>query len=77
MEDAHAIVLSLDEGELTSNTFFAVYDGHGGTSYYFCLFALILRQSTKAVPLRSLRAVMSTKDSSWKKHIGRNGMKRL
>jgi protein phosphatase PTC2/3 len=31
MEDAHAIVLSLDEKEETSNTFFAVYDGHGGT----------------------------------------------
>lgn len=32
MEDAHAAVLSLDEGEDTSNTFFAVYDGHGGGS---------------------------------------------
>lgn len=32
MEDAHAIVLSLDEKEETSNTFFAVYDGHGGGS---------------------------------------------
>jgi protein phosphatase 2C family protein 2/3 len=30
MEDAHAIVLSLDEGVEKSNTFFAVYDGHGG-----------------------------------------------
>jgi len=30
MEDAHAIVLDLDEGKEKSNTFFAVYDGHGG-----------------------------------------------
>ncbi|TFK40544.1 PP2C-domain-containing protein [Crucibulum laeve] len=31
MEDAHAAVLQLDEGkEEDSNTFFAVYDGHGG-----------------------------------------------
>jgi len=32
MEDAHAAVLSLDEGAENSNTFFAVYDGHGGGS---------------------------------------------
>ena|ERR1700733_4956265 len=37
MEDAHAIVLSLDEGEEKSNTFFAVYDGHGGAFYAPCL----------------------------------------
>ncbi|KAJ7644114.1 phosphatase 2C-like domain-containing protein [Roridomyces roridus] len=30
MEDAHATVLDLDEGKDESNTFFAVYDGHGG-----------------------------------------------
>ncbi|KAJ7175839.1 phosphatase 2C-like domain-containing protein [Mycena filopes] len=30
MEDAHAIVLELDEGKEDPNTFFAVYDGHGG-----------------------------------------------
>ncbi|KAF5382587.1 hypothetical protein D9615_002927 [Tricholomella constricta] len=30
MEDAHAVVLDLDEGKEKSNTFFAVYDGHGG-----------------------------------------------
>ena len=30
MEDAHAVALRLDEGEET-NSFFAVYDGHGGT----------------------------------------------
>ncbi|ETW81580.1 hypothetical protein HETIRDRAFT_439966 [Heterobasidion irregulare TC 32-1] len=29
MEDAHAVALRLDEGEET-NSFFAVYDGHGG-----------------------------------------------
>lgn len=34
MEDSHAAVLDLDEGkpENETNTFFAVYDGHGGES---------------------------------------------
>lgn len=31
MEDAHATVLQLDENGEDDNTFFAVYDGHGGT----------------------------------------------
>ena len=30
MEDAHAVELSLDDNS-DPNTFFAVYDGHGGT----------------------------------------------
>lgn len=30
MEDAHAAVLGLDDGDESGNTFFAVYDGHGG-----------------------------------------------
>jgi protein phosphatase 2C family protein 2/3 len=32
MEDAHAAILDLDENKNESNTFFAVYDGHGGGS---------------------------------------------
>ncbi|EGN98389.1 hypothetical protein SERLA73DRAFT_183367 [Serpula lacrymans var. lacrymans S7.3] len=32
MEDAHATLLSVDESSADSNTFFAVYDGHGGGS---------------------------------------------
>jgi protein phosphatase PTC2/3 len=32
MEDAHAAILDLDEGKQETNTFFAVYDGHGGES---------------------------------------------
>jgi len=34
MEDAHAVALELDEphSDALSNTFFAVYDGHGGGS---------------------------------------------
>ncbi|KAG2010210.1 phophatase 2C family protein [Coprinopsis cinerea AmutBmut pab1-1] len=32
MEDAHATVLDLDEGKEDSNAFFAVYDGHGGST---------------------------------------------
>jgi serine/threonine protein phosphatase PrpC len=31
MEDSHAVSLNLDEPQdANSNTFFAVYDGHGG-----------------------------------------------
>jgi serine/threonine protein phosphatase PrpC len=30
MEDAHAVVLNLNEDSDESNAFFAVYDGHGG-----------------------------------------------
>jgi serine/threonine protein phosphatase PrpC len=63
MEDAHAIVLSLDEGQENSNTFFAVYDGHGGAFCAFCLSMLpILHQSSKVALLRSLRVIMFTKD---------------
>lgn len=32
MEDAHAIELKLDADKDNSNAFFAVYDGHGGSS---------------------------------------------
>jgi len=32
MEDAHATILNLDEATDETNTFFAVYDGHGGDS---------------------------------------------
>lgn len=37
MEDAHAVVLDLDEGKEDSNTFFAVYDGHGGALLFISL----------------------------------------
>lgn len=32
MEDAHTMALRLDEDSEESNSFFAVYDGHGGAS---------------------------------------------
>jgi len=35
MEDAHTIILDLDEGQNDSNTFLAVYDGHGGASMFY------------------------------------------
>ena len=37
MEDAHAVALELDEpdSDAISNTFFAVYDGHGGIASRF------------------------------------------
>ena len=31
MEDAHIALLNLEEDSPDPNTFFAVYDGHGGT----------------------------------------------
>lgn len=37
MEDAHTAVLDLDESAEKSNTFFAVYDGHGGKSSFIVL----------------------------------------
>ena len=37
MEDAHAVVLDLDGSQDDSNTFFAVYDGHGGQVPISCL----------------------------------------
>lgn len=33
MEDAHTAVLSLEEDSADGNTFFAVYDGHGGECF--------------------------------------------
>jgi hypothetical protein len=32
MEDTHSHVLELEEGSDKTNSFFAVYDGHGGQS---------------------------------------------
>nr|WEY08145.1 type 2C protein phosphatase [Ganoderma lucidum] len=32
MEDAHTTILNLEEGATDGNTFFAVYDGHGGSA---------------------------------------------
>jgi hypothetical protein len=62
MEDAHATVLTLDEGDERSNAFFAVYDGHGGACYiYFvCVNFSIL---SKVIPLRNLQVKMSTRGS--------------
>lgn len=34
MEDTHAHVLELEEGADKSNSFFAVYDGHGGQNFH-------------------------------------------
>ena len=51
MEDAHATVLFLDEGDEKSNAFFAVYDGHGGACYILfcpCQFANFIQGDTIA-----------------------------
>lgn len=46
MEDAHAVSLNLDDPEdESSNTFFAVYDGHGGTQAFFWLLTWALSES--------------------------------
>ena len=41
MEDSHAVSLNLDEPQedASSNTFFAVYDGHGGMEMLLWLLA--------------------------------------
>lgn len=41
MEDAHTAVLDLDGQAESSNAFFAVYDGHGGTFHLYLLLAKI------------------------------------
>ena len=48
MEDAHAVSLNLDESQedTDSNTFFAVYDGHGGMEVFFWLSAQVLSGPT-------------------------------
>jgi len=37
MEDAHAAILDLEGPDETPNSFFAVYDGHGGRSQFALL----------------------------------------
>lgn len=43
MEDAHAAVLDLGGPNGKSNTFFAVYDGHGGMSLKIGLFVSLIK----------------------------------
>jgi protein phosphatase PTC2/3 len=38
MEDTHAAVLELEEGNNRPNSYFAVYDGHGGGLPHFLRF---------------------------------------
>ena len=47
MEDSHTVSLNLDDSQedSDSNTFFAVYDGHGGTEVFFWLSAQSLSKS--------------------------------
>ena len=47
MEDSHTVALNLDEHQedANTNTFFAVYDGHGGTEVFFWLSAWALSES--------------------------------
>lgn len=70
MEDAHTIVLDLDEGQEDSNTFFAVYDGHGGTSDPPSTTVNLphLVRHMKGVARRSTLDRMSTNNLSTMKH---------
>jgi hypothetical protein len=43
MEDAHAAVLDLEGPDGKSNTFFAVYDGHGGMLLKTDLFVYLIK----------------------------------
>jgi protein phosphatase PTC2/3 len=47
MEDSHTVSLNLDgpREDADTNTFFAVYDGHGGTELFFWLSARALSES--------------------------------
>jgi serine/threonine protein phosphatase PrpC len=49
MEDAHAAVLELDPSSNDKNTFFAVYDGHGGT-----IFPIFTSLSMSGKPINSI-----------------------
>jgi protein phosphatase PTC2/3 len=64
MEDASTIILSLDEGKEDSNTFFAVYDGHGG-EFYGRLWVSIIWRS------------LPNRGSTVAKYAGQNVHKRL
>jgi len=41
MEDAHVTILNLEENAVDKNTFFAVYDGHGGKLSPFFVHCLL------------------------------------
>lgn len=56
MEDAHTAILNLDgaSSEAETNTFFAVYDGHGGTSdSTFHRWSLLISAMIQAPPSQS------------------------
>ena len=80
MEDAHAVDLNLDSqsDDTQSNTFFAVYDGHGGThSNYHCTLLGDLRLSPQVLQLRNTLVNTSTSGSSKAMRIERDDTKRL
>jgi hypothetical protein len=62
MEDAHSIVLDLDEGANESNAFFAVYDGHGGVCFQYAPAPFHLTLHLKVVRWQNLRVRTSIND---------------
>lgn len=79
MEDAHAAILSLDEGIESSNTFFAVYDGHGGMFSNQRLFkktVLWFSSRGQVVQWPNLRARTFTSGLLWRKRIANIGTKK-
>ena len=76
MEDSHAIDLNLDgeSDDTQSNTFFAVYDGHGGT--WQLSSALIKNFMSPFQDLRSRSTLVKTYTSGCSKRrpTGRNNI---
>lgn len=74
MEDAHAAVLTLEDGAKEKNAFFGVYDGHGGKFLPFFLSSLIPR--SQAAPSQNSPEKTSTSVCLPKKPIARSVMTR-
>lgn len=71
MEDAHAAVLTLEDGTEEKNAFFGVYDGHGGK--FFPLFSVFtLTPHSQAAPSPNLPEKTSISVFLQKKHIARS-----
>lgn len=73
MEDAHTAELQLDEGKPAANSFFAVYDGHGG-AWFFSTSRAGCAISTSLI----IQSIVLTKTgASVAKYAGTNVYKRL
>jgi serine/threonine protein phosphatase PrpC len=70
MEDAHTVALHLeDDGKDKQNSFFAVYDGHGGTLALLILGESVADATLKAALLQSSQGNVFTRYSLKKRRI--------